>query len=80
LKIELYGASWCQGCKQQKAIFDNMNLAYEYIDIDTPEGSAKAASNRVRSLPTIVVDSGDVRVVEVGCKSQKHWQDLLSAI
>jgi glutaredoxin len=78
--IEVYSALWCSSCDTLKKIFNEMNVCYDVVDIDTPEGAAKAQQHRVRSLPTTVIQTDDVKIVEVGCKSQKHWQDLLSAI
>lgn len=80
MKIEIYGAAWCSNCVAQKMIFADMNVDFEYIDIDTPEGSAKAQANRVRSLPTTTIENNGVKVVEVGLKSKSHYLDLLSSL
>jgi glutaredoxin len=63
-----------------KRIFNEINVEYVVVDIDTPEGSARAQVNRVRSLPTTIIQTDDVKVVEVGCKNRVHWLDLLSGL
>ena len=80
MKIEMYTSSWCQQCPNLKRIFNEINVDHEVIDIDTPEGSAKAQSNRIKSLPTTIIQTDDVRVVEVGVKNKQHWLDLLSGL
>jgi len=78
--IEVYSAPWCSSCNTLKKIFNEINVEYVVVDIDTPEGSAKAQANRVRSLPTTVIQGDNVKVVEVGCKNKVHWLDLLSGL
>lgn len=78
--IEVYSAPWCSNCDTLKKILNEINAQYNVIDIDTPEGGAKAQTNRVRSLPTTIIHAEDVRVVEVGCKNKQHWLDLLSGL
>lgn len=80
MQIEIYSASFCSNCDTLKKIFNEINVEYVVVDIDTPEGSAKAQQNRVRSLPTIVIENNDVKVVEVGLKSKNHYLDLLSSL
>lgn len=78
--IEVYSASFCSNCETLKKIFNEINVEYVVVDIDTPEGSAKAQANRVRSLPTTVIQTDDVKVIEVGAKNKQHWLDLLSGL
>jgi glutaredoxin len=78
--IEVYSAPWCSNCDTLKKIFNEMNVDYVVVDIDTPEGAAKAQQHRVRGLPTTVIQTDDVKVIEVGCKSKAYWLDLLSGL
>jgi glutaredoxin len=78
--IEVYSAPWCSSCDTLKKIFNEMNVDYVVVDIDTPEGAAKAQQHRVRGLPTTVIQADDVKVIEVGCKSKTHWLSLLSGL
>ena len=76
----MYTAEWCQQCPNLKKIFNEINVDYVIIDIDSPEGAAKAQANKVRSLPTTIIQTDDVRVVEVGVKNKTHWLDTFSSL
>jgi glutaredoxin len=78
MQIELFSASFCSNCGILKNIFDQMNVDYIVVDVD--EQPEYAQQNRIRSLPSVIITTDTIKIVEVGCKSQKHWQDLLSAI
>lgn len=78
MKVELYSASWCNQCDTLKKIFNEINIDYDMIDIDTLEGAAKAQANRVKSLPTTIITTDNIRVIEVGSKSKPFWLELLN--
>lgn len=80
MQIEMYSAHWCVNCDTLKKIFNEINIEYSVIDIDTPEGADKAQANRVRGLPTVIIITDDVRVVEVGCKFKTHWLELFAGL
>ena len=80
MKIDMYTAEWCQQCPNLKKIFNEINIDYDIIDIDSPEGAAKAQANRVRSLPTVIIQTDNVHVVEVGVKNKTHWLVLLNEL
>ncbi|UYD57438.1 hypothetical protein OFDDKENP_00062 [Aeromonas phage B614] len=50
--IYLFGAEWCANCKMVKPML--ANVKYEYIDIDSDEGTILAAKHGIRSLPTLL--------------------------
>ncbi len=61
-KVKLYGLSTCAACKQTSKFFDENNVEYEKVFLDTldDEAKAKAASqvkmiNPAFSFPTIEV-------------------------
>ena len=80
MKIEVYSAGFCTNCDILKKIFNEINIDYDVIDIDTPEGAEKAQVNRVRGLPTTIIQTDDVLVVEVGVKNKTHWLVLLNEL
>ena len=62
--IKVYGADWCGDCIRAKRMLDNMDAAYEYIDVDA-DLDAKAEAIEVsgrRNIPVIVFPDGDVLV------------------
>ncbi|MCA9385614.1 thioredoxin family protein [Candidatus Dojkabacteria bacterium] len=61
--ITFYGANWCGDCIRSKALLDNNEITYEYVDIEkNPEAVAyvEKINNGLRSIPTIVFDNGEV--------------------
>lgn len=61
----LYGANWCPDCRNTKIFLGEMNVQYNWIDID---GNADAndyissVNNGKRVIPTVVLGSGEVLV------------------
>ena len=62
-KLVLYGAPWCNPCKQQKVILDNNHIPYEYIDIDARPQEARSAN--VKSVPTIHIKDDQNNLVHI---------------
>ena len=62
-KIIVYGAEWCGDCHRTRALFDQYNVAYEYVDIDA-DAAAKAAMLALvdgqNTIPTIVFTDGTI--------------------
>lgn len=57
MTAKLFGAEWCANCKHAKPVLDQNAVAYEYVDIDQKMDEAQA--NNIRSLPTLITESGD---------------------
>ena len=57
---KIFGAVWCGNCTSTKAYLDAQGIPHKYIDID--EYREIAVANNIRSLPTLITESGD-RVV-----------------
>lgn len=58
--IRMFGADWCGDCRRTKKQLDELNVAYEYIDlIATPEAAdeALAISGR-KNIPVVVFPDG----------------------
>jgi glutaredoxin-like protein NrdH len=62
-RIEMYALSTCMWCKMTKSLLRQLNVAYDYVDVDLLEGGerdqAKAAIQRwnpTGNYPTIVID------------------------
>lgn len=78
MKVELYSASFCSNCDTLKKIFNEINIDYDIIDIDAqPELTQQ---NRIRSLPTTIITTENIRLVEVGCKNKVFWLDLFKEL
>ncbi|MGH2711804.1 MAG: glutaredoxin family protein [Actinomycetota bacterium] len=63
-EIKVYGADWCGDCRRAKRMLDNMDAAYEYIDVDV-DLDAKTEAIRIsgrKRIPVIVFPEGDVLV------------------
>lgn len=52
----LFTASWCVQCRNVKQTLDGKSIAYETIDVDTPDGMELAAKYSIRSLPSALID------------------------
>lgn len=63
--LTLYGANWCPDCRNTKMFLGEMNIDYEWVDVDgNPEANEYIASvnNGKRVIPTVVLSSGTVLV------------------
>lgn len=64
-RITVYGVKWCSDCKRTKAVFEEENIPYVWIDIDENKLGEKfvLATNRGnRSVPTIIFPDGSLLV------------------
>ncbi len=68
--VRLYALSTCGWCKKTKKLLKELDVEYEYVDIDKLEGNAKEKArkqlkeyNPHMNLPTVVIDDGDEVIV-----------------
>ncbi len=64
-EILLYGTRWCGDTRRAKKVFENMNIHYDWIDIDKDkeaEAFVKETNNGFRSVPTIIFPDGSILV------------------
>lgn len=64
--ITVFGASWCQPCAQLKISLSKSGVAFDSLDIDENMDIARASN--VRSVPTTLIQDGDVTHVVTGNK------------
>ena len=61
--ILVYGADWCGDCHRTRALFDQYDVKYQYINIDE-DPAAKAAMLELvdgrNSIPTVVFLDGTI--------------------
>jgi len=63
--VKIYTLSTCGWCKKTKELLKALDVAYEYVDVDTLAGDDYAEVNEevkkynpYRTYPTIVIDHG----------------------
>jgi glutaredoxin-like protein NrdH len=63
--VQIFTLSTCGWCKKTKELLKDLDVAYEYVDVDTLSGEEYTeATNEVkkynpyRTYPTIVIDHG----------------------
>lgn len=59
--VKFYGTSWCFDSRKARRIFDELEIPYEWFDIDLDEEARKfveAVNNGYRSVPTIIFPDG----------------------
>jgi glutaredoxin 1 len=59
MKIEIYGAEWCNFCKQAKVLCETKLVDFDYIDIDDTANMRsleERVGGKVRSVPQIFMD------------------------
>lgn len=64
-RITVYGVKWCSDCRRTKAVFEEENVPYVWIDIDENKLGERfvLATNRGnRSVPTIIFPDGSMLV------------------
>src|SRR5512136_3083399 len=79
--VKIYTLSTCGWCKKTKELLKDLDVAYEYVDVDTLTGDdyTEAAEevkkyNPYRTYPTIVIDHG--KHVILGFKDKEIKEKL----
>ena len=61
-QVQLYMADWCGYCRKAKAYLQGRRIAYQEIDIETPQGhQAFAQTGSGRGIPLLVTPRRQVR-------------------
>ncbi len=64
-KIIMYGTTWCYASRQARSLFDQNQIPYQWIDIDSDMEGRKyveSVNRGFRSVPTIVFPDGSILV------------------
>lgn len=64
-EIIVYGTTWCGDTRRARALLDQNNIPYQWIDIDKDPEAARFVeqTNRgFRSVPTIIFPDGSILV------------------
>jgi glutaredoxin 1 len=59
MKIEIYGAEWCNFCVQAKTLCETSKLDFDYIDIDDTSNMQlleERVGGKVKTVPQIFMD------------------------
>lgn len=63
--IILYGTTWCGDTRRARKLFDQYDIPYQWVDIDTDPAAAayvKKKNRGFRSVPTIIWPDGSILV------------------
>lgn len=80
-QIRMFGAQWCRDCRRTKAQLDELELEYEYIDLEHDPAAAKVAqeiSGRTR-IPVVVYPDGSHQVEPSNADVEAKLRELLLA-
>ncbi|PKO06993.1 MAG: NrdH-redoxin [Chloroflexi bacterium HGW-Chloroflexi-3] len=64
-KIMMYGTTWCGESIRAKKLFEDYQIAFEWINIDKDkdgEKRVKEINNGYKSVPTIIFPDGSILV------------------
>ena len=64
-KIKMYGTPTCGDCVMAKQVFNEKDLAFDFINIANSEEDTKKAielNNGVRRIPVIIFEDGSILV------------------
>jgi glutaredoxin len=67
--IKVYGADWCGDTKRTLKYLDNLNINYDYVDIEKDESASewvKSQNNGKELKPTLVIGSQVLSVPSEG--------------
>lgn len=84
LKITKYGASWCNPCKQLDPVLHELDeelndVEFEFIDIETSEGAAKAGESGVMGIPRVFIYKDNEKVEDFsGFKPKEFINELIN--
>jgi len=65
MRIEIFSASWCGGCRVVKSILDAKGIPFTEKDIDKTEVMEEAAQLGIRGIPVTRIFDGDSFVESV---------------
>ncbi len=63
--IVMYGTTWCFDSRRARRIFDELEIPYQWIDIDKDETArsyVEEVNHGFRSVPTIIFPDGSMLV------------------
>lgn len=63
--ICLYGTTWCGGSRRVRALLDQRQIPYRWVDIDLDSDAAKTierVNHGFRSVPTLIWPDGSTLV------------------
>ena len=64
-EIKIYGTLWCGDTRRARKFFEDNQIEYDWIDIDTDAAAADyvmSLNNGCRSVPTILFPDGTILV------------------
>ena len=64
LEIRMFGADWCGDCRRAKRLFDELEVAYQFINLEQEPSAAEVArdiSGRT-NIPVITYPDGSHHV------------------
>ena len=55
--LTVYGADWCQNCRNTNRYLDERSISYQYIDLaHKPEAARRLADAGYRAIPVVTPD------------------------
>ena len=63
--IIMYGTTWCFDSRRARRVFDELEIPYEWIDIDKDSDArqyVEEVNHGFRSVPTIIFPDGSILV------------------
>jgi glutaredoxin len=79
MKVKVFGMTNCAGCETVKAVLAQKGVAYDYYDVMNHLNMDEASKYGVRSVPTVVVETGGVEQFFIG-SSKVQIETMLSKI
>lgn len=76
--LTVYGADWCRDCIRTKRQFDELGVAYDYIDLvadPTRADEAEEISGRT-NIPVVVFPDGSHQVEPTNDETAAKLQEL----
>lgn len=78
-EIIVYGTNWCGDTRRARQVFKEMDISYQWVDIDQDQAAAdlvKNMNNGYRSVPTILFPDGSVMVEPSGYQLRQKLETL----
>lgn len=84
MQILYFTAEWCQPCAKFKPVVEQIASEYripvEYVDIDSPEGSAHAQRMSILGVPTVAFMEGPEELVRVGTSTKGQLREVVNRL
>lgn len=80
MQILKFYASWCNPCKQQSKVLEEMTLSVPIVNIDIDDNHSAAIEHGIRGVPCMILmdDNNNILTRLNGLQTKKQIEDAIN--